>query len=64
MFQFLGRESECNAKTVENLDDKERIVAQTKESVIWKAKMVLTGEIYRKIHPLIMLLKLYFVLIW
>ena len=60
--KFLGRESEYYATTVENLDDEGRIVAQTKESIIWKPKLVLTGEIYRKMHPLNMLLKLYFVL--
>ena len=32
--KFLGRESKYFAKTAENLDDEERIVAQTKESVI------------------------------
>ena len=57
----MGRESEY-AKTVENLDDEEGIVAQTKELVIWKPKLVLTGEIYRKMHPMIMLMKLNFVL--
>ena len=60
--KFLGRESEYYATTVENLDDKGGVVAQTKESVIWKPKLVLTGERYRKMHPLIMLLKLYFAL--
>ena len=60
--KFLGRESKYYVKTAENLDDKERIVAQTKESVIWNTKLVLKGEIYRKVHPLIMLLKLYFIL--
>ena len=58
--KFLGRESEYYAKTVENLDGEDGIVAQTKESVIWKPKLVLTEEIYRKMHPLIMLLKLCF----
>ena len=57
--KFLGRESEY-AKAVENLDDEEGIVAQTKELVIWKTKLVLTGEIYRKMHPMIMLMKLNF----
>ena len=57
----MGRESEY-AKTVENLDDEEGIVAQTKELVIWKTKLFLTGEIYRKMHPMIMLMKLNFVL--
>ena len=57
--KFLGRESEY-AKAVENLDDEEGIVAQTKELVIWKPKLVLTGEIYRKMHPMIMLMKLNF----
>ena len=60
--KFLGRESEYCAKTVVNLDDKERIVAQTKESVTLKPKLVLTGDIYRKMHLLIMFLNLYFVL--
>ena len=60
--KFLGRESEYYAKTVENLDGEDGIVAQTKESAIWKPKLVLTEEIYRKMHPLIMLLKLCFVL--
>ena len=32
--KFLGRESKYYAKTAENLDDEERIVAQTKKSVI------------------------------
>ena len=32
--KFVGRESEYYAYTVENHDDKEGIVAQTKESVI------------------------------
>ena len=32
--KFLGRESAYYAKTVENLDDEEGIVAQTKESLI------------------------------
>ena len=32
--KFLGRESEYYATTVENLDDKGGVVAQTKESVI------------------------------
>ena len=58
----LGRKSEYYAKTAENLDDEEGIVAQTKEAVIGKPKLVLTGEINRKMHSLIMLLKLYFVL--
>ena len=40
--KFLGRESEYCAKTVVNLDDKEGIVAQTKESVTLKPKLVLT----------------------
>ena len=42
--KFLGRESAYYAKTVENLDDEEGIVAQSKESLIWKPKLVLTGE--------------------
>ena len=49
--KFLGRESAYYAKTVENLDDEEGIVAQTKESLIWKPKLVLTGEICRNINP-------------
>ena len=56
--KFLGRESAYYAKTVVEGG----IVAQTKESVIWKPKLVLTGEIYRKMHPMIMLMKLNFVL--
>ena len=32
--KFVGRESEYYVYTVENLDDEEGIVAQTKESVI------------------------------
>ena len=32
--KFLGREPEYYAKTVENLDGEDGIVAQTKESVI------------------------------
>ena len=54
--KFVGIESEYYAYTVENHDDKEGIVAQTKESVIWKPKLVLKREICRKMHPLIMLL--------
>ena len=41
----LGRKSEYYAKTFENLDDEEGIVTQTKEAVIGKPKLVLTGEI-------------------
>ena len=42
--KFLGRQSSYYAKTVENLDDEEEIVGQTKEPVTWKPKLVLTEE--------------------
>ena len=45
--KFLGKEPEY-ANTIEDLDDEEGIVAQTKEPIIWKPKLDLTGEIYRK----------------
>ena len=40
----MGRQSAYYAKTVENLDDEEEIVGQTKEPVTWKPKLVLTEE--------------------